>query len=158
VTFDIDANGIVNVSAKDLGTSKEQKITVTGGSGLNKDDIEKMVKEAEKHAESDKKKKESIEVRNQADTLVHSTEKMLDEHKDKVDKATKEKIEKEVNALKEAVKTDDTEKIKKQLDSLNKVAMEIGQQMYQETDKQPKEEKKEDEKVVDAEFEEEKKE
>ena len=158
VTFDIDANGIVNVSAKDLGTSKEQKITVTGGSGLNKEDIEKMVKEAEKHAEVDKKKKESIEVKNQADTLVHSTEKMLDEHKDKVDKETKEKIEKEVNALKEAIKTDDTEKIKKQLDSLNKVAMEIGQKMYQQTAEQPKEEKKEDEKVVDAEFEEEKKE
>ncbi len=158
VTFDIDANGIVNVSAKDLGTGKEQKITVTGGSGLNKDEIEKMVKEAEKHAEADKKKKEAIEVKNQADTLIHSTEKMLDEHKDKVDKETKEKIEKEVNALKETVKTDDTENIKKQLDSLNKVAMEIGQKMYQQTAEQPKQEKKEDEKVVDAEFEEEKKE
>tara|TARA_Y100000310_G_scaffold328983_1_gene398066 strand:- start:5963 stop:7786 length:1824 start_codon:yes stop_codon:yes gene_type:complete len=160
VTFDIDANGIVNVSAKDLGTGKEQKITVTGGSGLNKEEIEKMVKDAEKHADADKKKKESIEVKNQADTVINTTEKMLDEHKDKVDKETKEKIEKELNALKETVKTDDTEKIKAQLDKLNKVAMELGQKMYQQAQQEqakPKEEKA-DEKVVDAEFEEEKKE
>jgi len=156
VTFDIDANGIVNVSAKDKGTGKEQKITVTGGSGLSKEDIEKMVKQAEAHAEADKNKKESIEVKNQADTLVYSTRKMLDEHKDKIDKDTKEKIEKEINALEETIKTDDTAKIKEQLEKVNKVAMEIGQKMYQQTQEQPKEEKKEDDNVVDAEFEEKK--
>ena len=160
VTFDIDANGIVNVSAKDNGTGKEQKITVSGGSGLSKEDIEKMVKQAEAHAEADKNKKESIEVRNQADTLIYSTRKMLDEHKDKVDKETKEKIEKEINALEETIKTDDTAKIKEQLEKVNKVAMEIGQKMYQQQQaEQPKageatEEKKEE--VVDAEFEEKK--
>jgi molecular chaperone DnaK len=159
VTFDIDANGIVNVSAKDNGTGKEQKITVSGGSGLSKEEIEKMVKQAEAHAEADKSKKESIEVRNQADTLVYSTRKMLDEHKDKIDKETKEKIEKEITALEETIKTDDTAKIKEQLEKVNKVAMEIGQKMYQQ--EQPKageqaEEKKDDDKVVDAEFEEKK--
>lgn len=154
VTFDIDANGIVHVSAKDLGTGKEQKITVTGGSGLNKDDIEKMVKDAEKHEEEDKKKKESIEVRNNADTLVYSTEKLLKEYGDKVDKGTKEKIEKGVNELKEALKTDKTEEIKKKMEDLQKVAQEVGAKMYQEAaQKQQKTEKKKDdkEKVVDAE-------
>ncbi len=159
VTFDIDANGIVNVSAKDMGTGKEQKITVTGGSALSKEEIEKMVKQAEAHAEADKKKKESIEVKNQADTLVYSTRKMLDEHKDKIDNETKEKIEKEINALEETLKTDDTAKIKEQLEKVNKVAMEIGQKMYQQEQAQPGQEQaeeKKDDNVVDAEFEEKK--
>jgi len=158
VTFDIDANGIVHVSAKDLGTGKEQKITVTGGSGLNKDEVEKMLKESEKHAEEDKKKKESIEVRNQADTLIYSTEKIMNEHKDKVDKDVKEKIEKAINELKEAVKTDDTEKIKKKLEEVQKTAQELGAKMYQQAQAEAQKQQQEkeiktdkDEKVVDAE-------
>ena len=87
VTFDIDANGIVNVSAKDLGTGKEQKITITSSSGLNKDDVDKMVKEAESHAEEDKKKKEEIEVRNRADSMIYNTEKLLKENREKLPEA-----------------------------------------------------------------------
>ncbi|MBU2634566.1 MAG: molecular chaperone DnaK [Nanoarchaeota archaeon] len=159
VTFDIDANGIVHVSAKDLGTGKEQKITVTGGSGLNKNEVEKMLKESEKHAEEDKKKKESIEVKNQADTLIYSTEKIMDEHKDKVDKDVREKIEKAINELKEAVKTDDTEKIKKKLEEVQKTAQELGAKMYQQAQAEAQKQQQEkeiktdnkDEKVVDAE-------
>ncbi len=162
VSFDIDANGIVHVSAKDLGTGKEQKITVTGGSGMSDSDIDKAVKDAEKYAEADTKKKESIEVKNQADTIIYSSEKMLDEHKDKVDKATKEKVEKEINELKEVVKTDDTEKIKKQIETINKSLQEIGTKIYQEAAQaqqqtQEKPEEKKEENVVDAEFEKEEK-
>ncbi len=153
VTFDIDANGIVNVSAKDKGTGKEQKITVTGGSGLSKEDIENLVKAAEANKEADSKKKEGIEIRNQADTVIFQTEKMLSEHADKVDQETKDKITKELDKLKEEIKKDDTESIKRQLEDLNKVAMELGQKMYQQQQAQPQEEKKADEKVVDAEFE-----
>ena len=157
VTFDIDANGIVHVSAKDLGTSKEQKITVTGGSGLNKDEVENMVKASEKHAEQDKKKRDSIETKNNAETLIYSTEKLLTENKDKVDKETSEKITKQIDELKEVVKSDDTEKIKKKLEEVQKVVQEIGMKIYQQAaaeqakkEKDKKEEKK-DEKVVDAE-------
>ncbi|MCG8702247.1 MAG: molecular chaperone DnaK, partial [Bacteroidales bacterium] len=109
VTFDIDANGIVNVSAKDLGTGKEQKITVTGGSGLDKDEIEKMVQEAEKHKEEDAKRREKVEVMNNAESLIYSSEKMLSEYKDKVDEETSGKIKKEVEELKELVKGEDVE-------------------------------------------------
>jgi len=157
VTFDIDANGIVNVSAKDLGTQKEQKITVTGGSGLSKEEIEKMVKGAEANKEADVKKKEGIDIKNQADTVIFQTEKMLQEHGDKVDKETKDKITSEIEKLKEEVKKDDTESIKRQLDNLNKVAMELGQKMYQQQQTCQQQEKPKDEKVVDAEFEKEEK-
>jgi len=101
VTFDIDANGIVHVSAKDKGTGKEQKIAVTGGSGLDKRDIEKMVQDAEKNAEEDKKKKEKINTKNNAENLVYSTEKLMDENSDKIDKETRDKIQKEIDELKE---------------------------------------------------------
>lgn len=154
VTFDIDANGIVNVHAKDLGTGKEQKITVTGGSGMGKEDIEKAVKEAEANSESDKKKKESIEIKNNAEGVVFQTEKMLNEYGDKVDKEVKEKLEKEVNELKETLKTDDVNKIKKKLDEVQKAAQEIGMKMYQEAAKQaqqPKNNKKDKDSVVEGE-------
>ena len=156
VTFDIDANGIVNVSAKDTATGKEQKITVTGGSGLNKDEVEQMVKQAEANAEADKKKKETIEVRINADQVVHSTEKMLEEHGDKADKKTVEEVKSEIEKLKEAIKSDDTEKIKSTLEEVQKKAQEIGAKMYQEAAAKAeaeKAEKKEDKKeeVVDAE-------
>ncbi len=162
VTFDIDHNGIVNVSAKDKATGKEQKITVTGGSGLPKDEIDKMTKEAEANAEEDKKKRESIEVRNNADSAIYANEKVLKEHGDKVPKEVKDKIQKAIDELKEAVKADKTEGIKAKLEALQKTAMELGQKMYQQTQStEPKmgpKEKKKDEKVVDAEFEEDKKE
>jgi len=153
VTFDIDANGIVNVSAKDLGTGKEQKITVTGGSGLNKEEIEKMVKDAEKYKEEDEKKKEKIEVHNNAENLVYSTEKMLKEYETKIDKETKEKIEKELKELKELLKEDDTEKIKKKLEEVQKVSQEIGAKMYQQAAQEKAKESKKDskEEPVDAE-------
>jgi len=153
VTFDIDANGIVHVNAKDLGTGKEQKIIVTGGSGLNKNDVEKMVKEAEKNAEHDKAKRESIEIKNNAETLVYSTEKLLEENKDKVDKETKEKIEKEINELKEVIKTDDTEKIKRKLGEVQKAVQEIGMKMYQQAaaEQTKKKNKKNEDDAVDAE-------
>ncbi len=157
VTFDIDANGIVNVSAKDLGTRKEQKIIVTGGSRLPEKDVERMMKDAERYAEEDKKKKEKVEVMNDAETLVYSTEKLLKEYGDKVDNSIKEKIEKEVDELKEVMKTDDTEKIKKKIEDVGRVAQELGAKIYQEAaakmakEQKGKRENKKDEKVVDAE-------
>ena len=153
VTFDIDANGIVNVSAKDLGTGKEQKITVTGGSGMDKADIERSIKDAEAFAEEDKKKAEAVEVRNHEDTLIYSSEKMLSEYGDKVDAATKEKIQKEIDALKESVNSNDTTKIKAQLDIVNKVVQEIGTKMYQDAEAQKGQAKEAEEEIVDAEFE-----
>ncbi|MDD5253991.1 MAG: molecular chaperone DnaK [Candidatus Nanoarchaeia archaeon] len=157
VTFDIDANGIVNVSAKDLATGKEQKITVTGGSRLNEKEVEKMVKDAEKNAEEDKRKKEEVETRNNAETLVHSTKKLLDEYGDKVDKETKEKVEKAIKELEKALESNDTEKIKDKLKDTEKIAQEIGMKIYQQAaapqSKQEKGKKKnkKDEDVVDAE-------
>jgi len=157
VAFDIDANGIVHVSAKDLGTGKEQKIIVTGGSGLDKKDIDEMIKESEKYAEEDKKKKEKIELKNNAENLIYTTEKLLDENKDKVDKSTVDKIQKEIDELKEAVKTDDSNKIKKKLDDVNKEIQKIGMEIYQkasaEQSKKPKNDKDDavDAEVVDEE-------
>src|SRR3989338_3660690 len=152
VTFDIDANGIANVSAKDLGSGKEQKITVTGGSGMDKAEIEKSIRDAEKFAEEDKKKAEAIEARNHADSLIYSSEKMLAEYGDKVDADTKAKIQTEIDALKEALASGDTERLKKQMATVDKVVQEIGMKMYQNT-AQAKEQKAEDEEIVDAEFE-----
>ncbi|MEM3127252.1 MAG: molecular chaperone DnaK [Candidatus Woesearchaeota archaeon] len=158
VSFDIDANGIVSVSAKDLGTGKEQSIKITGTGNLSKDDIEKMRKEAEKHAEEDKKKFEKVEAENKADALVHQTKKTLEEFGDKVNASVKEKIEAEVKELEEVRKTGDPAKINKQIEKLNKAVMEIGAKMYQQAQanasKEEKKNKKEKERVVDADFEE----
>jgi len=153
VTFDIDANGIVNVSAKDLGTGKTQKITVTGGSGMDKSEIERSVKEAATYEEADKKKRELIEAHNEADTAVYSAEKMLQEYGEKVDAKTKETVQKEIDTLKSVMKSDDVATIQAQLNTLNKALQEIGTQMYQHAGK---EEPKKDDGVVDAEFEEKK--
>lgn len=150
VTFNIDANGIVSVSAKDLGTGKEQKITVTGGSGLDKDEIEKMVKESEKFKEEDEKKKDKIETINNAESLIYTTEKMLEEYKDKVEKETLEKIQKELAELKELMKEEDIEKIKSKLEEIQKVSQEVGVKMYEQAAKEESE-KDSEEKVVDAE-------
>lgn len=163
VTFDIDANGILNVSAKDLGTGKEQKITITASTKLSKDEIDKMVKEAEKHAEEDTKRKEIIETKNEADSLIYTTESTMNQFKDKIDDKLREKIEESLKKLKETVKSDDIEKIKKDMEELRKSVQEIGAQVYQQAQTEQmktegKEEKKEskkkdDEKVVDAEYE-----
>lgn len=130
VTFDIDANGILHVSAKDKATNKEQSIRITSSSGLSKDDIEKMKREAQEHAAEDKKKKESVEARNQADSLVFQTKKQIDELKDKINPDQKARLESEITKVEDAIKTNNTETIKSATDSLTKVWNEISQQIY----------------------------
>ena len=175
VTFDIDRDGIVHVGAKDLGTGKEQSMRITAPKKLSKEEIEKMVKDAEKFAEEDKKKKEEVEVKNQADTLVYSVEKSLKDFGDKVTQDEKLKIEQKLNDLKEAIKGSDAEKIKKEMEELSKVAHKLAEEVYKsaqakaqqgqkgpqpgaeqpgaEASGQPEEPKKKgDEDVIDAEF------
>jgi len=162
VTFDIDANGIVSVSAKDKGTGKEQKIQIQASGGLSDEEIEKMVKDAEANKEEDKKKRESVDVRNQADTLLHSTEKNLKEHGAKVSDADKKAIEDASTKLKEAIKGTDTEEIKKKTETLVQASMKLGEAIYKSQEKKedsPKDgdnndETKKDDNVVDADFEE----
>ena len=165
VTFDIDANGIVNVSAKDKGTGKEQQIKIQASGGLSEEEIDKMVKEAEANAEADKKKREGVDVKNQADTMIHSAEKNLKEFGDKVSEQEKNTIENDIKALKEAVASDDTDKIKSGLEALTQSSMKLGEAMYkaqQQDAPNPKESSdnttagsdQNNEKVVDAEFEE----
>ena len=167
VTFDIDANGIVNVSAKDKATNKEQAIRIQASGGLSDADIDKMVKDAEANAEADKKKKEAVEVKNQAESLVHTTEKTLKENADKISAADKTAIETEINALKTALEADDVSVIKEKTESLMQASLKLGEAMYKATGaaaggaaggteetasgaaEQPK-----DDKVVDADFEE----
>nr|WP_137678427.1 molecular chaperone DnaK [Parerythrobacter lutipelagi] len=131
VTFDIDANGIVNVSAKDKGTGKEQQIRIQASGGLNESDIEQMVQDAEKFAEEDKKRKEQAEARNQADSLVHATQKQLDEHGDKVDDETKSAIETALAETKTALEGDDVDAINAKAQALTDAAMKMGQQIYE---------------------------
>ncbi len=164
VTFDIDANGIVHVSAKDLGTGKEQSIRITASSGLSKDEIDKMVRDAEAHADEDKKKRETIEARNHADSMVYSTEKSLKEFGDKIDAVEKGNIENKITELKKVMEGDDSEAIKKATDELAQSAHKLAEAMYakeQPTEhtegapgEQPKKEAHKDENVVDADFEE----
>ncbi len=132
VTFDIDANGIVNVSAKDLGTGKEQKITVTNGSALNKGEIDEMIKKAEQFADEDKKKKESIETRNQAESFSYQLEKTMSDLGDKVPADIKSKVQAKIDEVKTALAGTDDELIKAKFDELQKVAQEIGQVLYQQ--------------------------
>ncbi len=167
VTFDIDANGIVHVTAKDLGTGKEQSIKITASSNLSEEEIEKMKKDAEKFAEEDKKKKEEVETINQAETLVHTTEKLMGEVKDKVDKAKLDTIKKEIDELKKLLESKDRDvaAIKKKLDEVNKKVQEMSTEMYQKVQQEqaaaqqaqqgPKDsgKSKKGEKVVDAEVE-----
>ena len=164
VTFDIDANGIVNVAAKDKATNKEQKIKIQASGGLSDADIDNMVKDAESHAEEDKKKKESIEARNQADALVYSTEKSMKEHGEKLPAEDKDKIEEAVKELKEILSNEKatSEEINSKVEPLNTAAMKLGEMMYKESQDQAAadgatdENKKdsEDADVVDADFEE----
>src|SRR5215204_2344982 len=130
VTFDIDANGIVNVSARDKGTGKEQQIRIQASGGLSEADIEKMVKDAESHAADDKQRREVVEAKNQADALVHSTEKTLAEHGDKVDVETKTSVQSAIQALKDALGGEDVEQIKSKTEALAQVAMKLGEAMY----------------------------
>ena len=130
VTFDIDANGIVHVSAKDLGTGKEQSIRITASSGLSKEEIDKMVRDAEAHATEDKKKREGIEARNQADSLVYQTEKSLKEHGDKIGADEKKKIEDAITDLKKAMEAGDTEAIKSKSDALMQSAHKLAEAVY----------------------------
>ncbi len=131
VTFDIDANGILNVSAKDKATSKEQKITITGSTGLDKAEVEKMTKEAEANAEEDRKKKAEIETRNQADTLVYTAERTLKDAGDKVAADVKTQVEEKAKALKEIIQTGSIEEVKAKADELSEVLQKVGAAMYQ---------------------------
>jgi len=160
VTFDIDANGIVNVSAKDKGTGKEQKIQIQASGGLSEEEIQKMVKDAEANKEADKKKRESVDARNQADSLVFSTEKSLKEHGDKISAEEKKAIENGIVDLKKSLEGTDAEDIKKKTQSLIQVSMKLGEAVYKNQQKseakakESKDEKPEDkENVVDADFE-----
>jgi molecular chaperone DnaK len=135
VAFDIDANGILNVSARDLGTGKQQSIEIKSSSGLSEQEVEKMAKDAETHAEEDKKKREVVDLKNQADQLVYSTEKTLKEHGDKVSADVRGNIENAVNNLKEAVKGEDADAIKKAIENLGSTSQELGKVLYEEAAK-----------------------
>jgi molecular chaperone DnaK len=169
VTFDIDANGIVHVSAKDLATGKEQSIQITASSGLSKDEIDKLVRDAEMHSEEDKKKKELVEARNHADALIYQTEKSLKDLGEKVDDATKSDVEAKMSALRESIKGNDTEEIKRLSEELTQASHKLAEAMYQQASGQPGAEgggpegaegaqaggeASQDEDVVDADFEE----
>lgn len=164
VTFDIDANGIMNVSAKDMGTGKEQAITITAPNKLSEDEIDQKVKEAEMHAEEDKKRQEEVQIRNDADSMIYTSEKTLEELGDKVQADQKTKIEELVKELQELVAGDDLEAIKTKTEELTKVVQEVGAAIYQQAQQaQAQQQQKqgegtgshgpEDEDAVDAEYE-----
>jgi molecular chaperone DnaK len=130
VTFDIDANGIVNVSAKDKATGKEQQIRIQASGGLSEGDIDKMVKDAEAHADEDKKRRELVEARNQADGLIHTTERSLTEAGDKVPAGDREAVQSAVQALRDTLASEDTAEIKAKTEALAQVAMKLGEALY----------------------------
>ncbi|MDO9464854.1 MAG: molecular chaperone DnaK [bacterium] len=167
VSFNIDANGITHVSAKDLATSKEQSIVIKSSGGLSEEEVEKMVKDAEAHAEEDKKKKEAVEVHNQLDSLIYTTEKSLKDHGDKIDSSEKDKIQSALDEAKKALEANDIEQMKKTSESLQQAAHKLAEVMYQQAAKQqqagaedqaqtgPKQEKKKSDKeedVIDADY------
>ncbi|HEV2080258.1 MAG TPA: Hsp70 family protein, partial [Allosphingosinicella sp.] len=163
VTFDIDANGIVNVSAKDKGTGKEQQIRIQASGGLSDSDIEQMVQDAEKFAEEDKKRRAAAEAKNNAESLVHSTERQLEEHGDKIDSSLKGEIQSAVDETKTAIEGGDTDSINEKAQALAQVAMKLGQAIYEkeqasaassgaDADAAQGSEAGGDEEVVDAEF------
>ncbi|WP_419175991.1 molecular chaperone DnaK [Desulfosediminicola sp.] len=166
VTFDLDANGILHVGAKDLGTNKEQSIRITASSGLTEEEIEKMTKDAELHAEEDKKRKELIETRNQADAMVHATEKSLTDLGDKVDAETKANVEKEIENVKSVMESDNVDTIKAAVEALTAASHKLAELMYAQASKDNPEggaggagaaggaKKKDDDDIVDADFEE----
>ena len=136
VTFDIDANGILHVSAKDLGTGKEQKISITGSSGLSKDEVEKMRREAETHADEDKKAKEAIEIKNNADTLAYQSEKQLKELGDKIPADKRRPVEDAIAAVREAINKNDTDAIKRAYDDLQSKFQDISAELYKQASAQ----------------------
>jgi len=166
VTFDIDANGIVHVSAKDKATAKEQKITITASSGLSKDDIDKFVQEAKSHESEDKKRREEIDLRNQADALVYNTEKMLKDNRDKIPADSIKTVEEAAAACKKAIEDKDSAKIKTTMETLTQASHKMAEAMYKAASpepeagstgaakEEPKSGEKKDDNVVDAEFEE----
>ncbi|MBE0701192.1 MAG: Hsp70 family protein, partial [Acholeplasmataceae bacterium] len=159
VSFDIDANGIVSVKAKDLGTNKEQKITISGTGALSKEEIDRMVKEAEEQAEADQKKREEADARNEASTLIFHTNKAIEDLKDEIDETTKLKIQNQIKELEEALNGTDIDLIKSKKEVLEKDAQDIAMKAYQKTqnqnqDDQTGETSKDDDNTVDAEFEE----
>ena len=167
VTFDIDANGIVSVSAKDKGTGKEQKIQIQASGGLSEEEIQKMVKDAEANKEADKKKRETVDARNQADTMIHSTEKNLKEHGSKITETEKKSIETAIADLRNALKGTDAEEVKKKTQSLIQASMKLGEAVYKsqqktagkaDNSKKDSKENKDKDNVVDADFEDVKKE
>jgi len=160
VTFDIDANGIVSVGAADKGTGKEHKITIQASGGLSDDDIEQMVKDAEDNAEADKERRDSVEARNQAESLIHSTEKSVEEHGDKVDPSTIEVIELSIAALKDDLEDENTpaEKIKAGVQNVTEAAMKLGEAIYKSSQEESEEPSAADDgpgedDIVDADFE-----
>ncbi|MGR3371985.1 molecular chaperone DnaK [Pseudooceanicola sp.] len=161
VTFDIDANGIVSVGAKDKGTNKEQKITIQASGGLSDEDIERMVKDAEENADADKARRGLVEAKNQAESLIHSTEKALEEHADKVDPSTVEAIELAIAALKDELESDNADKIKSGIQNVTEASMKLGEAIYKAQTEEPSDEEpqaadsgqSDDDDIVDADFE-----
>jgi molecular chaperone DnaK len=137
VAFDIDANGIVNVSAKDLGTGTEQKITITASSGLNKEEVERLVKEAELHSDQDKRRREVIDARNQADSLAYQVEKVLNENRDKLPGDDARRIESAISALRETAKGEDINAIRKGIDDLQRASHSMAEVLYRQSPGQP---------------------
>ncbi|MGV8154719.1 MAG: molecular chaperone DnaK [Alkaliphilus sp.] len=161
VTFDIDANGIVSVSAKDLGTGVEQRITITASSNLTEEEVKAKIKEAEEFADEDKKRKEEIEVKNNADSIIYQTEKTLEESKDKIKEEDAKKVQEEVEKLKKAIETDELEAMKKGVEDLTNAFHAISEQLYKQAaaeeadnkENQDQENKNDDDNIVDADFE-----
>merc|ERR1712003_293789 len=161
VSFDIDADGILNVSAKDKGTGKEQNIVIKSCGGLSDDDIERMVRDAEVNAEADAKKKGAIEAKNEMDSLIYSTEKTLKENEDKLDDETKKEVQKALEDAKAVKDGDDLDELKARTEALSKASMKVGQAIYGQQQKQGGDgeadaEEKKDDNTVDADFEEKK--
>jgi len=167
VTFDIDANGIVNVSAKDMGTGKEQSIRITASSGLSEEEIQRLVKDAELHGEEDRKKRELVDARNMADSLIYTTEKSIKENADKIDESTKQNVQQSIERLKGAMGGEDTQEIKRLTEELTQASHKLAEAMYARASQQQAQAggasggsgpgAGRDEDVVDADFEEVKK-
>lgn len=156
VSFDIDADGILNVSAKDKGTGKEQNIVIKSSGGLSEDDIEQMVRDAEANAEADSKRRQTIEAKNEIDSLIYSTEKSLTDNADKLDADTKTEVEKAISEAKEVKDGDDLDAIVTKKDALSAASMKIGQAMYSSGDQSAEGEEPKDDNTVDADFKEKK--
>jgi molecular chaperone DnaK len=153
VTFDIDANGIVNVSAKDKATGKEQKVTIQASGGLNDSEIEKMIKDAESHSQEDKKKRETIEIRNKADSLIYATEKSLKENEEKISDGVKAEVNSAIEALKKAIESADADDISKKTEALSDASMKMGQEIYEKSAaEKPADNNAKKDDAVDADF------